>query len=273
MTIPLDPVTKTVVGAVDPLKELENKLPTPTTPISTEATPATTPTRTPYDDLTAEETKRMLAVQADTIRRNATKMQAEEARAAKLEERMAAMEKKPEPTSAQSATGFFQDPVNVMKDLIKKELGDTIKPANDFIAEQKAVSNLAKAKAEFMSDPMVPQQLKALLDGGTTEGYVNQTLKGATDQASLFSALLGVQGAISTGILPAPTGARPMPSTPATTPYVSPSAPPGRGTGIPDAPAIVPLDENEARLARAAGLTPEQFRAAQSSGPLVTGVK
>jgi len=188
-----------------------------------------------------------------------------------IEGRVAAIES-PGPSRDDQNQAFWKDPIGLMTNLIQTELKKTVDPINQYISGQRVETAYDRAKGRLKTEygdlwPTIEPEVDRFITAAAQSGNeVNDQL--------LNVAALAATGAYHRGLLgptsPQPSGAPPAPPTPLTPaaridmtapPHLRPSAPVIPGHEREQKPEARALTENEARLARERGQTPEQFLA------------
>lgn len=183
----------------------------------------------------------------------------------------------PPKTKEEEDKEFWDSP----RDMIRKELSEAIKPMQDFITEQNQKSVVSEAKDEYQTikakyklDPRFTDLFRV------AEAHIDSLMANqAPVEGNMLAVLYGIRGAIALGDIPGvslePT---PVPVDPNVPQPVAPVAPqptpgvtsamlpahirPSPPTTVPGQPPVVQrreLNENERRLARESGLTPDQY--------------
>lgn len=169
---------------------------------------------------------------------------------------------------------FTETPV----DVIRREVAEQVKPINDFVLEMKKTTLANNIKAQLRNQP---QYARVLALG---EGYVDQVLA-TMPQITIDSVMVAcniVAGKLAMGELqPLGTYSDPSPTpTPTPAPKIVPPHTPPSATPVTRQPNNKQeekpwenLSENELRLARHYGMTPEQYWKSQQGDVLVVGGK
>src|SRR6266702_7879919 len=238
--------------------EPPSSTPPPTTSPSQPAPNAPSPT-SPFAGLSGEEKDRLLAQQSQVIRENARKT-------AEMESRLAALDKKvsepPSPVIDMKAENkkFFDSPAEALaqnRELIKKDLLETVKPLIEFKDTVQKGSAYERLKANTKSDP----RFKDFLALPGVESMVDQMMeKLPASPEAMYSVLVGLRGSMEFGDInkpgaPSAPAAPPRPGDPITPPHLRPTPPPlpDREPGSDKEAAylkgeVEKLDENARRL-------------------------
>lgn len=229
----------------------------PTTPDDAVPVVETPPTPTPAP--TPEPTNNLLSAYSAVLGEKDREI-------ARLRAEAEARNNQPAPTLSpeEQSKKFFETPL----DLIRSEIHAAIKPLNEFAAQTKREQEYANLKSQMRQDPRF-SQLSAI------EVDFDLMMKNApldpNTMIGAYYAVLGMAHANGKLAAPAPT-TPPAPAAPVTTPaHLRPSA---GNVAAPTKPQRRQLTENEKRLARAAGMTDDQYLD-ELEGPatLIVGTK
>ncbi|HEX9430477.1 MAG TPA: hypothetical protein VF944_08880 [Candidatus Bathyarchaeia archaeon] len=266
MAAPVQPVPTGTPGSGTPVKSAAELASQRTQPTSDPPAPPTEPTApgagVPQEEL--DRAKQLIAAQDQVIRdMNAQITQ----RMRGVDERVRKLEA-PAPDADELNQEFWKNPIGAMQTLIQEELKRTVGPLNDFRVRTEGASAYDRMKAGLKAQygdiwPHIE---------GTIDSFVEQAVAAGNEVNNqlLGVAALAASGAYYRGQLPgvaAPTTTpRPTPPQPPTTeptvvtpPHLRPSAPTVPGTEAGTKKERRELTENERRLARERGQSPEQY--------------
>lgn len=176
-----------------------------------------------------------------------------------LEEQQQQAQPQTPPLSAdEQKNRFFNEPMNV----IREEINRSVAPLLEFTKKFNQQNVYTELKGRYKNDPRFAQifpQIEATVDSIMANSEVNEQ--------NMYAAILSAIGMLTTGLIPggapnttstptAPTTSQ-TPKPPVTTPaHLRPTAP--AAPQKQKAP-VRQLTENERRLARMHGMTPEQY--------------
>lgn len=181
----------------------------------------------------------------------------------------------PEPDLNAQNAEFWRNPVGVIREMVKGEMAATVAPINERLRAGDTISvadrEKAKMKIEYgpawdRMEPFVDQFVK---DASARGVEVDANLMNVAALAAVGIVVKRDGAAVFTPAAPAPAppnGQPPSPPAPApapsmiSPPHLRPSAPAIPGAE-PDKPQIREFSENEKRLMRERGQTPEQYLA------------
>lgn len=218
---------------------------------------------------TSEPTReqRLLAAQEQVLRDQSRQI-------AEMQGRLKKMETPPPPPVADLDRKFWESPTTAIQELIQNELKKTVDPINERLNGQASETAFDRAKKRLKEEyrdiwdkiePSIDQWARDHSAGG---GELNDQL---IDLAALTASGAYYRGKL--GNSPAPVAVPTPVSTPSPTPtpapsggivtppHLRPSAPVIPGHETPEKPQLRDLTENEKRLARERGQTPEQYLA------------
>lgn len=240
---------------------------TPTSPAAPAAPAAPAQPASPFAQLSAADKDRLLSVYAGTIRdqnQRLEKLETDNAEAKKT----AAL---PTPTeTAAKNKQFYERPYEATQELVRTEIQAAVAPIIDLVRSSTRQTDYDRIKSDLKADPRFRDALT------NTESYVDQLIQQQVARGQpvtrevVVTAISGVHGAASLGLLdlgvaPKPSEAAP-PSQPAspiltTPPHLRPSAPPAPGGNDNGQPKLRDLNEQEERLRRENHMTKEEFLA------------
>lgn len=237
---------------------------TPTSPPAPSATPAS-----PFVGLTDVQKDQLLSVYAGTIREQKGAIEQLQRDVATVRSRQDAP---PAPDAAKLNKEFYERPMEMVTDIVRKEVSAAIAPLTDFVRGASARTEYDRIKDELKADPRVKQVFDV------AEWYIDGLVTRQADAGAkitrdtVVAAVAGVRGAVELGWLdlggaPAPAPAPAPPASPPATgpqmftpPHLRPSAPPAPGP-LDKKPELRDLTENEERLRRENRMTKEEFLA------------
>jgi uncharacterized small protein (DUF1192 family) len=118
-------------------------------------------------------------------------------RTALLEQQIARLSEQPKKEKPGiSSEQFFESPQTHVRDIVREELGESIAPLKDFVAQAARRQALADYKAKFMEDP----QYKIVLERA---GHIVDAMLQNSEitEATVHAAILGVAGGAALGKL------------------------------------------------------------------------
>lgn len=238
--------------------------PTPSSPPPVATQPTPSPAPAPVPSTNGAELERMratLAAQDAVIRDNARELQ-----------RLRSAPPAPAP-AAKDPKEFFNSPHEETAKIVQAELKKTIEPLQlmmqQMISRTTGVDALAGYRTrypQFNWDKLAPQ-VTALAEAASNRGVTIDA--GVMDTLALSAMGLAASGQIPDAMAVTTQAPVPpqLPVPVLTPPHLQPSAMPAPAPQLNGIETVKPLSENEARLARERGWTPEQYRSWENVSP------